>query len=64
MRKFEIICNSGSLSAIGGAGRDITVYEVVEDHEGESEARKNFNANPMSQMYGRVIKSMWEVPYV
>lgn len=64
MRKFEIICNAGSLSACGGAGRDIEVFEVVEDHEGEAEAIRNFNKNPMYRMYGREIKSIREVPYV
>jgi hypothetical protein len=64
MRKFEIVCNAGSLSASGGAGPDIKVYEIVEDHEGESEARNNFNSNPMYRMYGREIKSIREVPYV
>lgn len=58
MKKYEIICNKGSLSAGGATSAEMRMEIVAED---EAAARREFNANRENDMYGRQIKTIKEI---
>jgi|WetSurMetagenome_2_1015567.scaffolds.fasta_scaffold18517_2 hypothetical protein len=52
MKKFKIICNSGSLSASGGRGSNI---EIEIEAENKIQAEEKFNDDMENKIYGRKI---------
>jgi hypothetical protein len=57
LKKFEIVCNEGSLSGHGGMQKEITLIEWALD---KSQAEKQFNAYEITKRYGRRIISIRE----
>jgi hypothetical protein len=60
LKKFEIVCNEGSLSGSGSMQPDITLVEWALDKD---QAEKQFYSYEITKRYGRRIKSIREAKH-